>query len=203
MKLAVITVTTVTLALGQACAREPFNLNAVPSRSADLIMIWRELQRELLEDESKIKLCRQEHACSPAARRFISIVDEASRFGGRQMIGHLNRSVNGAIPTTRANVAWLSPLAALSQAGDCKSYAVAKYLALADAGIAASDRRLVMLKVTKLSAELHLAVLVRDGERWLILDNRMLTLVDSTAAHQYAPLHEFDESGVRDYRALP
>jgi predicted transglutaminase-like cysteine proteinase len=94
-------------------------------------------------------------------------------------------------------------LAALSQAGDCKSYAVAKYLALADAGIAASDRRLVMLKVTKLSAELHLAVLVRDGERWLILDNRMLTLVDSTAAHQYAPLHEFDENGVRDYRALP
>jgi predicted transglutaminase-like cysteine proteinase len=60
------------------------------------------------------------------------------------MIGRLNRSVNGAIPTTRANVAWLSPLAALSQAGDCKSYAVAKYLALADAGIAASDRRLVV-----------------------------------------------------------
>jgi predicted transglutaminase-like cysteine proteinase len=179
---------------------EPFGLDAVPSRSPGLITIWRELQREVAEDEAEIRLCRMEQCGSSAARRLISMVDEARRYDGLQMIGHLNRSINGAIPATRANVPWLSPLAALSQAGDCKSYAIIKYLALADAGIAASDRRLVLLQVTTLPAELHLAVLVRDGERWLILDNRTLTLVDSTATRQYAPLHEFDENGVRDYR---
>jgi len=180
---------------------EPFGLDAVPSRYPSLIMIWRELQLELAEDEAEISLCRIKQVCnSLAARRFISIVDEARRYGGRQMIGHLNRSINSAIPTTRANVPWLSALAALSRAGDCKSYAIAKYLALADAGIAARDRRLVMLQITTLPAELHLAVVVRDGEHWLILDNRTLTIVDSTATRQYAPLHEFDENGVRDFR---
>ena len=200
MKPAAIAVTVATLALAQARAIEPFGLDAVPSNSPGLITTWRELQREVAEDETEIRLCRTEQCGSPAARRLISMVDEARRYGGRQMIGHLNRSINGAIAATRANVPWLSPLAALSQAGDCKSYAITKYLALADAGIAASDRRLVLLQVTTPPAELHLAVLVREGERWLILDNRTLTLVDSTATRQYAPLHEFDENGVRDFR---
>ena len=200
MKSATIPVTIAALALTQARAMEPFGLDAVPSKSPGLITTWRELQREVAEDEAAIRLCRTEQCGSPAARRLISMVDEARRYDGRQMIGHLNRSINGAIPATRANVPWLSPLAALSQAGDCKSYAITKYLALGDAGVAAGDRRLVLLQVTTMPSELHLAVLVRDGERWLILDNRTLTLVDSTATRQYAPLHEFDENGVRDYR---
>ncbi len=200
MKPAAIAVMIATLALTRAYAMEPFGLDAVPSNSPGLITTWRELQREVAEDEAAIKLCRAEQCGSAAARRLISMVDEARRYGGRQMIGHLNRSINGAIPATRANVPWLSPLAALSQPGDCKSYAITKYLALGDAGIAASDRRLVLLQITTLPAELHLAVLVRDGERWLILDNRTLTLVDSAATRQYAPLHEFDENGVRDFR---
>ena len=201
MKLAAGLLAIAVLTLGRVHAMEPFGLDAVPSKSADLISVWRDLRLELAQDEAEIRLCRIEPACgSLAAKRFISIVDDARRYGGRQMLGHLNRSINGAIPATRANVPWLSPLAALARAGDCKSYAIAKYLALAEAGIAADDRRLVLLKVRMPSTELHLAVLVRDGERWLILDNRTLTLVDSTETRQYAPLHEFDENGVRDYR---
>jgi hypothetical protein len=42
-------------------------------------------------------------------------------------------------------------------------------------------------------------VLVRDNDRWIILDNRTLTLVDSIAANQYEPLIEFDANGVRDF----
>jgi hypothetical protein len=45
---------------------------------------------------------------------------------GRKMLGHLNRSINGAIRSTQAIVPWLPPLAALSQPGNCKSYAIAK-----------------------------------------------------------------------------
>jgi len=180
---------------------EPFGLEAVSSRYSDLIIIWRELQLKFAEDEGEISRCRVERACSSsAAKRLISIVDEARHYDRRQLIGHLNRSINAAIPATRANVPWLSPLAALSQAGDCKSYAIAKYLALADAGIDVRDRRLVMLRIATVPAELHLAVLVRDGERWLILDSRTLTIVDSAATRQYVPLHEFDENGVRDFR---
>jgi predicted transglutaminase-like cysteine proteinase len=200
MKTAALAIVIFALAFTQANAVQPFGRDAVPSKFVRLIEMWRALRLELAEDEAEIKRCRTETCASPAARRFISIVEEARRYGGRQMIGHLNRSINSAIPATRANVPWLAPLAALSQAGDCKSYAIAKYLALAESGIAARDRRLVLLQLTTGPAELHLAVLVRDGERWLILDNRTLTLVESTATRQYAPLREFDENGVRDFR---
>ncbi|WP_298258854.1 hypothetical protein [Bradyrhizobium sp.] len=50
---------------------------------------------------------------------------------------------------------------------------------------------------------LHLAILMRDGEHWLILDNRTFTIVDSAVTRRYVPLHEFDEDGVRDFRWSP
>lgn len=136
---------------------------------------------------------------STAAQRFIAIIDEARQYSGRKMIGHLNRGINGAIQSARAILPWLPPLAALSQPGDCKSYAIVKYLALGELGIAANDRRFAMLRGASRPNELHLVVLVRDDDRWIILDNRTLSLVDSIAARHYEPLNEFDANGVRDF----
>jgi predicted transglutaminase-like cysteine proteinase len=190
-----------TLVLTPAHAVEPFGAATTPSQSAGLITLWLDLQTELARDEVEIAHCRIDANCgSAAAQRFIEIIDEARRYGGRTMIGHLNRGINGAIQSTRAIVPWLPPLAALSQPGDCKSYAIVKYLALGELGIAASDRRLVMLRGVSRPNEIHLVVLVRDNDSWIILDNRTLTLVDSIAANQYEPLIEFDANGVRDFR---
>jgi predicted transglutaminase-like cysteine proteinase len=119
------------------------------------------------------------------------------------MIGHLNRAINLAIARTRQDVAWLPPLTALGRPGDCKSYAMAKYLALGEAGIAMTDRRLVIVRLKTAPSEKHLVVIVRDGDRWLILDNRTNALVDSAAAHLYQPLQEFDANGVRDFEPIP
>jgi len=189
-----------TLLLTPVHAVEPFGLATTPSQSSGLTMLWSDLQRELAKDEVEITHCRIDTNCgSAAAQRLIAIIDEARRHSGRQMIGHLNRGINGAIQSTRAIVPWLSPLAALDQPGDCKSYAIVKYLALGELGIAASDRRLVMLRGAGRPNELHLVVLVRDDDRWIILDNQTLALVDSVAARQYEPLKEFDATGVRDF----
>ena len=189
-----------TLVLAPAHAVEPFGAATTPSQSAGLITLWLDLQTELAKDEVEIAHCRIDANCgSAAAQRYIEIIDEARRHSGRTMIGHLNRGINGAIQSTRAIVPWLPPLAALSQPGDCKSYAIVKYLALGELGIAASDRRLVMLRGVSRPSETHLVVLVRDNDRWIILDNRTLTLVDSIAANQYEPLIEFNANGVRDF----
>jgi predicted transglutaminase-like cysteine proteinase len=190
-----------TLVLTPAHAVEPFGVATTPSQSAGLTTLWLGLQTELAKDEVQINHCRTDANCgSAAAQRFIAIVDEARRYSGRSMIGHLNRGINGAIQSTRAIVPWLPPLAALGQPGDCKSYAIVKYLALGELGIAASDRRLVMLRGASRPSEIHLVVLVRENDRWIILDNRTLVLVDSIAANQYEPLIEFDANGVRDFR---
>jgi len=181
-------------------AVEPFGVAATPSQSDGLITLWRDLQTNLAKDEVEITHCRIDANCgSAAAQRLIAIIDEVRQYSGRKMIGHLNRGINGAIQSTRAIVPWLPPLAALSQPGDCKSYAIVKYLALGELGIAASDRRLVMVRGAGRPSERHLVVLVRDNDRWIILDNQTLTLVDSVAARQYEPLNEFDANGVRDF----
>ena len=91
------------------------------------------------------------------------------------------------------------PLKAMATSGDCKSYAVVKYAALADAGIAAADRRLVMIWDRTHPRENHLIVVVRIKRQWLILDDQTLTLVDSASKPTYEPLHTFDETGVRDF----
>jgi predicted transglutaminase-like cysteine proteinase len=94
---------------------------------------------------------------------------------------------------------WMAPLAAMASPGDCKSYAVVKYAALGDAGIAAADRRLVMIWDRAHPRENHLIVVVRVELQWLILDDQTLTLVESTSKPTYEPLHTFDETGVRDF----
>jgi predicted transglutaminase-like cysteine proteinase len=199
MKLA-SAVAIMTLVLTPAHAVEPFGVATTPSRSAGLITLWRDLQTELAKDEVEITRCRINANCdSAAAQRLLAIIDEARQYSGRKMIGHLNRGINGAIQSTRGIVPWLPPLAALGQPGDCKSYAIVKYLALGELGIAASDRRLVMLRGVSRPSEIHLVVLVRENDRWIILDNRTLTLVDSIVAQQYEPLNEFDANGVRDF----
>jgi hypothetical protein len=163
-------------------AAEPFGVATVPAAPDSRISaIWRDLQPAMRADEQTIVVCRVNPACdSPAALRFIAIVDEA----------------------TRGGVSWQSPLKALASFGDCKTYAVTKYAALGAAGIAPEDRRLVMVWENAHPRETHLVVVVRVARRWLILDNRTLTLADSTDQQAYQPLHVFDHSGVRDFPPL-
>jgi len=185
-------------------AAEPFGVATVPAApDSRIAAIWRDLQPAMRADEDTIAVCRANPACgSPAALRFIAIVDEARRYQGRALLGHINRAVNLAIPTTRGGVPWQSPLKALASLGDCKSYAVTKYAALGAAGIAPEDRRLVMVRDNAHPQETHLVVVVRVARRWLILDNRNLTLADSTDLQAYRPLHVFDHSGMRDFPPL-
>ena len=115
MKLAAAVVI-MTLVLTPAHAVEPFGAATTPSQSAGLITLWHDLQTELAKDEVEITQCRIDANCgSPAAQRFIEIIDEARGYSGRQMIGHLDRGINGAIQSTRAIVPWLPPAAARSE----------------------------------------------------------------------------------------
>lgn len=179
---------------------EPFGVATVEATNGPITAIWQGLQSDMRADELTVIACRADPACdSPAALRFIAIVDEAMQYEGRARVGHINRAVNLAIETTRADVPWQSPLKALASAGDCKSYAVTKYAALGDAGIAPDDRRLVMVLDRARLLETHLVVVVRVAQQWLILDNLTFTLVESTGQPTYEPLHALDHSGVRDF----
>jgi predicted transglutaminase-like cysteine proteinase len=153
-------------------ANEPFGVATVPAPDGPISAIWQELQSAMRTDELTVVACRAEPACgSPDALRFIAIVDEAMQYQGRARVGHINRAVNQAIEGSHRDVPWMSPLKALASPGDCKSYAVTKYAALGDAGIAPDDRRLVIIWNRAHPQETHLIVVVRVALQWLILDD--------------------------------
>jgi predicted transglutaminase-like cysteine proteinase len=180
----------------------PFRIVTVAAPISSLATIWRGLRLDMLSDDATVQACRSNVSCgSPAALRYIALVDEAMIFQGRARIAHINRVINADIATTRHDVPWLSPIAAMAVPGDGKSYAVTKYAALGDAGIALADRKLVMIYDRAHPNETHLIVVVRIGGQgqWFILDNETLFLVDSTSKPTYEPLHTLDENGVRDF----
>ena len=116
-------------------------------------------------------------------------------------LGWLNRAVNMAIrPVSdwaQYGLAdfWASPLQTLgSEAGDCEDYAIVKYAALRELGILPDDLRLVIVQDDKREVG-HAVVAVRYEQRWLILDNRTMAILDAGDVHYYRPLFALDQQG--------
>lgn len=163
---------------------------------------WNELQSRIRADETAVAACRSEQiACTDAARRFLSIVDLGRKHEGRVQLGWLNRAVNMAIrPVSdwaQYGLAdfWASPLQTLgSEAGDCEDYAIVKYVALRELGILSDDLRLVIVQDDKREVG-HAVVAVRYEQRWLILDNRTMAILNAEDIHYYRPLFALDQQG--------
>jgi predicted transglutaminase-like cysteine proteinase len=192
-----------TLLGGQADLDEPFGIATAVAPEGPLWVEWRRLQSEIRSDEIVIAQCRAEpDSCgSPAALRFLAIVEAAKEYAGLPRIGHINRAVNLALRPSvgDADSVWKSPLAALASAtGNCASYAITKYAALGDAGIAADDLHLVTVRI-KSRRELHMVVTVRDFGRWIVLDNRSMALLESNGIDDYLPMFTLDHRGVRQF----
>jgi predicted transglutaminase-like cysteine proteinase len=171
---------------------------------ADISAKWNELQSRILADEAAVMACRAgQTACTPAARQFLSIVDLGAQRDGRVRFGWINRAVNMAIRPVSDWVQygfadfWASPLQTLgSGAGDCEDYAIVKYVVLRELGILADDLRLIVVQDEKRETG-HAVVAVRDEQRWLILDNRTMAILDAEDVHDYRPLFALDQHGTR------
>jgi len=97
---------------------------------------------------------------------------------------------------------WSAPLATFSiGAGDCEDYAIAKYVAFRESGIAPDDLRLVILYDLRRNIN-HAVVAVREDQEWLILDNRTLTIVNAEEARHFEPLFVLDHHGVRAFGTM-
>ena len=97
-----------------------------------------------------------------------------------------NRAINLAIRPTSdlaqwgVEDRWSSPLATLTSGrGDCEDYAIAKYVALIEAGVSDSDVRLIIVRDIA-TGEDHAVVAARLEEKWIVLDNRRLTLLEES-----------------------
>ncbi|HZD89022.1 MAG TPA: transglutaminase-like cysteine peptidase [Pseudolabrys sp.] len=183
----------VTLPPVAAAEREPFGLSV--ARHSPLAERWDRLQPVIGVEARFLALCGADPArCTPAATRFLAIINAARARTGLARIGEINRAVNLAIrpmsDMRQFGVAdlWATPLMTFTTgAGDCEDYAIAKYVALRVAGVAARDLRLVILHNSP-THEDHAVTAVRFEGRWLILDNLRMTLIADTEMRNVRPL---------------
>ncbi len=157
--------------------------------------------------ESDILVRRRQDAksCPAAAQKFLAAIADGRARDGRAGVGVINRAINMAIRPI-SDLAqwgvpdrWSVPLATLASGrGDCEDYAIAKYVALREAGVAEDNVRLVIVRDLA-NGEDHAIVTARLDERWIVLDNRRLTLVVDTDMPRVRPLFVFDRGGVKRF----
>src|SRR6201999_3869290 len=110
--------------------------------------------RKIDDERVQLALCDgdREHCASDAALKFLAIVDGGRHREGRARLGEINRAINLSIRAVDDMVQYdqvdvrSSPVVDFYRgAGDCEDYAIAKYVALRMARIAAENLRLVVM----------------------------------------------------------
>ena len=185
---------------------EPFGLAAIPVAGGGVLTKWRGVEAGIRADNEILARCRDgNERCPAAAQNFLAIVAQGRALSGRARIGVINRAINLAIQPM-SDLAqwgvpdrWSAPLETFGTGrGDCEDYAIAKYVALTEAGVAAADVKLVIVRNTAADED-HAVVAVRLDGNWIVLDNRWLTLVEADAMPEVIPLFVLDGDGVRRF----
>ena len=187
-------------------AAEPFGLAAVPVAFGNVLTKWSGVEADIRADNDILARCRGEiETCPAPARDFLAIIDQGRKLTGRARIGVINRAVNMAIEPMSDMAQWgvpdrwSAPLETFTtHRGDCEDYAIAKYVALTQAGIPAADIKLVIIRNTEADED-HAVVAVHADGGWIMLDNRWLTLVEDNDMAKAIPLFVLDAGGVRQF----
>ena len=189
---------------------EPFGLPAAMLMDGGLRDKWLGVQRRLDDEMVQLALCEgdREGCVSPAALQFLAIVDAAKARDGRARLGEINRAINLAVRPV-SDLAqygqldvWASPLATLTRGGDCEDYAIAKFVALRQAGIAPDDLRIVIMRDT-IHGEDHAVAAARLDDRWFMLDNRRMAMVEDSDIRNFRPTFVIDQHNVMRYGVAP
>jgi predicted transglutaminase-like cysteine proteinase len=188
---------------------QPFGADLSGLVKGGLQSKWNAVKRKLPREHARLVRCEAHlAACTPAAKRFLAILDKARAQEGWARIAEINRAINLNIrpvdDVTQYGVAdlWATPLMALkSNAGDCEDYAIAKYVALHEIGFADDDLRLLIVRLHATNED-HAVAAVRYDGQWLILDNRTLVIRQDVNAAEFDPLFMIDGEGVKRMTAL-
>ena len=190
---------------------EPFGLSTATVTQGAVLEKWLNVAREVDDERLVLRMCDENRAScqSPTALQFLAIVDSGRALGGRARIGEINRAINLKLKP-KSDLAlygeedvWTSPLATFAiGAGDCEDYAIAKFVALQEAGVSPDDLRIVILRDDHREED-HAVVAARLDGNWLMLDNRHMVLVEDQLVRRYRPVFLADRDGVKLYSDTP
>ena len=151
---------------------------------------WNGVVAEIGAENDILARCRSDaHICPAAAQKFLDVIADGRAARGRARIGVINRAINLAIQPmsdmAQWGVAdrWSAPLATLTSGrGDCEDYAIAKYVALREAGVAEDDVRLVIVRDLA-NGEDHAVVAARARRK---VDRARQSPPDAARGHRHA-----------------
>jgi predicted transglutaminase-like cysteine proteinase len=157
----------------------------------------------LIKEEKVLERCRADaDGCPSYAAQFLRLINAVKSKSGRARLDEANRGVNAAIrfvsDFTQYGEAdrWSAPLASFATAkGDCEDYAIAKYVALRDAGFPIDDLRVVMGRDRTIRQD-HAVLAARLDGRWLILDSMRSELLEDSRVPDLTPVFAIDHRGV-------
>jgi predicted transglutaminase-like cysteine proteinase len=190
---------------------EPFGLTGAAKPGPVLSQRWRDAEEAIRLDLAAVEKCSAENSCTAAAKALMAMADEARALSGRARIGTANRAVNLAVtPFTDLALhgmvdVWSAPTETLAAGkGDCEDYAIVKIAVLRAAGMDAADLRLVVVR-DQATNEGHAIAAARLEGRWLLLDNRRMTLMDADDSlyRPFFALRLRDEPRAIDQAAAP
>ena len=173
---------------------EPFGLATTMVATGPVLEKWFGVEREVDDERRVLKICEQNRtSCrSQTALQFLAIVESGRNLDGRARLGEINRAINLAIKPMSdlalygVEDVWSPPLNTLARgAGDCEDYAIAKFVALQEAGVSPDDLRIVVVR-DDIREEDHAVVAARLDGNWLTLDNRPVFLVDRDGVKLYS-----------------
>ncbi len=190
---------------------EPFGLATATVTKGAVLEKWLNVEHQIDNERLVLKTCEENRAScqSQAALQFLAIVDIGRNLEGRARLGEINRAINLKLKP-KSDLAlygeedvWSPPLATFAVgAGDCEDYAIAKFVALQEAGVSPDDLRIVVLRDDHREED-HAVVAAKLDGNWLILDNRHMVLVDEQLVRRYRPVFLADRDGVKLYSDTP
>jgi predicted transglutaminase-like cysteine proteinase len=186
-----------------ASGDEPFGLFTFRAPDGALWRKWRGLEADIAKETLVLEGCRANaENCPSYAAQFLRLVKAVTSKSGRAQLEEANQGVNTAIRYV-SDLAqfgeldrWSAPLASFATAkGDCEDYAIAKYVALQEAGFPESEMRLLLVRDRTVRLD-HAVLAARLDGRWLILDNRWSEPREDNGSLNFTPLFAINHAGV-------
>jgi predicted transglutaminase-like cysteine proteinase len=187
---------------------EPFGLFTFRAPEGMLWRKWRGIEADMVKEQAVLEKCRSDaDSCPSYAAQFLRLINAVKSKSGRARLDEANQAVNAAIryvsDFSQHGEAdrWSAPLATFATAkGDCEDYAIAKYVALREAGFPQDELRLVLVRDRAVRQD-HAVLAARLDDHWLILDNRQSRLIEDSDASSFTPLFAINHDGVHLFAA--
>jgi predicted transglutaminase-like cysteine proteinase len=188
--------------------KEPFGLFTFRAPESILWRKWRGIEGDIAKEQMILDNCRAKaDSCPSYAAQFLRLINAVKTQSGRGQLDEANRAVNMAIRYVSDFAQhgeadrWSAPLATYATGkGDCEDYAIAKYVALGEAGFPRDDLQLVLVRDRAVRQDHAVLAAHLDGH-WIILDSRRSELMDDSDVTSFTPLFAIDHRGVQLFAA--